>query len=170
VATNKYGQYTYEKGDGIGGFLLDLVTKDAANVKQRQQTIRRIADGVSNTAQAVVAAQGQIIGGTVGAVAGVANNALNIAGGLGQSAIAVTPGIVQAVAPALPAIARAAAPFVGGVGGAILGALGARGPAAPAAPAPAPAPAPAENNTGLWLGMAALFTVGAFAMRGGDKK
>lgn len=152
MAVNSSGQYVYQKGDGFGGFVLDLFTRDAANVKQRQQTIRRVVDGATQVASEVVRGTADVVR---------APSEILMAG------VQAVPEVVRAVAPALPSVARAAAPFVGGVGGAILGALGGRGapPVGGGASVPMVQPAPAEsNNTGLWVGLGALVTVAAVSM------
>ena len=61
MATNKDGQYVYQKGDGFGGFLLDLFTPDAANVKQRNQTVRRVTGSVTGVVDNYVNTAGSVL-------------------------------------------------------------------------------------------------------------
>lgn len=170
MAMNKSGQYVYQKGDGLGGFLLDLVTKDAANVKQRQQTIRRVTDGLTNVATEVVTQAGSI----ARQPGEITQAAIGAASTLGSQALTSAPAIISAAAPILPGIARAAAPFVGGIGGEILAGIGARvgmGGSAYQPPPPA-APAPAESGNGVMVAGAGLVLLLGFiyGRSGEDKK
>lgn len=169
--------------DNVWAFLDDVLTPDAQNVAQRQETKRVQAKTKTNLGGTVQKIAGDVIdfGSTVvKETAGVAKGGLTLAGNANENANETLQMGLQAVGtPGGKALAVGAATALGGpAAGALANQFAdAFGPAAPATPAPAPAPPTTfpgtpktEDNTGkVLLGVGFLAALGyAFSRRGKD--